>query len=63
MRKYFLLFILFIGVLNYGQSLNITGKIVDQGNKPIEDATVYLLKQKIHLSLTTPTPEKKETLI
>ncbi|MEH7889968.1 outer membrane beta-barrel protein [Elizabethkingia meningoseptica] len=46
MRKYFLLFILFIGVLNYGQSLNITGKIVDQGNKPIEDATVYLLKQK-----------------
>lgn len=46
MRKLFLLFILFIGILHYGQSLNLTGKIVDQSGKPIEDATVYLLKQK-----------------
>ena len=46
MRKLFLLFILLIGILHYGQSLNLTGKIVDQSGKPIEDATVYLLKQK-----------------
>ena len=41
MRKLFLLFILFIGILHYGQSLNLTGKIVDQSGKPIEDVTVF----------------------
>ena len=46
MRKLFLLFILLIGISHYGQSLNLTGKIVDQSGKPIEDATIYLLKQK-----------------
>lgn len=46
MRKLFLLFILLMGISHYGQSLNLTGKIVDQSGKPIEDATVYLLKQK-----------------
>lgn len=46
MRKLFLLFTLFIGIFTLRTITKSYRKIVDQSGKPIEDATVHLLKQK-----------------
>ncbi|WP_294307106.1 outer membrane beta-barrel protein [uncultured Chryseobacterium sp.] len=45
-KSIWLLIFLFQFLILNGQKLSIDGKIVDFGKKPVENATVYLLKQK-----------------
>ncbi len=62
-KNLLLLFLFFNAVILNAQKLNLDGKVLNFEKKPVENATVYLLKQKdSSIIITQPQIEKENFL-